>query len=870
MRSLLAPSRTVLKCLPHLACLVSLIASAPVIAQQGPLSGDPAFVENRGQWAGDVALVGRVGGVTAVLGESGWLLGLEQGRPHADAPSADRRRAARLPRSRCGVGVSMAFEAANSVRPRGEGRHATSFNFFCSEDRSRWRADVPAWKAARYHDLYDGIDVLVHTKRGVLEYDLLVEPGADLDSVRIRCEGISGMEVTADGALLLRTPLGVVRQPSPRTWEVKQSGVRVTVPCRYRIVDGQRFGFAVAGRTPGASLVVDPGIIWSGQLGGFSGYDSIEDVLVHPSGDLLITGNAANDFPTTPGAYSAIPAGTGPFQGNVFVALVTANGTGVAFATFLGGGFGTALALDGTDILVAGYALAGFPTTAGAFQTMPNGGGDAFVARVNGTGTALLASTYLGGSVVESCQALEVGPGGDVIVAGTTESPDFPTTPGAFMTVFNQGNLLGGGTVPRDPFVVRFDSALTFAQYATFVGSSAADECFDMALDPTGRPVLVGVTLGMFPTTPMAFQTPPLGAHDGFVAALDPTGSSLAFATRLGGSDVDYVETIAISPSGELVVGGFTQSLDFPTTAGAWDTTHNGPANPTQQFGMGTDGYVARLDSQGSSLVWSSFLGGSGEDDVRSVVLTPSDAVTVGGSTTSADFPVTAGTYQAVASAWGDTFVALADPYGTRLHYATYLGGSQTEALHDMALDPGGDVVVTGATWSPDWPITPGLPTTTYNAIGCGFFGGPAPCSDGFLTRLDLLPTGVSRFGTATPACGAGMSISVSGLPQAANATFAVTCSGAPPGTTGALFIGGTPDVTGTLISGVQAHVLLSAPWFSLPATSDGRGWSEVAIPIPSGLTGLVLTAQFGWQNTAACGGVGSLSASNALVATIQ
>ncbi len=851
--------------------VVTLIWSAPVTGQQGPLSSGPLFIENQGQWSDDVRLVGRVGGVTAVLQESGWLVGLERRKTGVRLPAPRSASESPFTAEVEGAAVSMTFEASQPVSPVGNERHPTYFNFFCSNDRSRWRSYVPSWKAARYEDLYHGVDVLVHTREGVLEYDVLVEPDADLDTVQIKCEGIHGLEVAADGALLMRTPLGVVRQSRPRTWEVDGSGDKRPVECRYRLLDDHRFGFSVEGRDLGAHLVVDPGIIWSGQLGGFSGYDSIEDVLVRPTGDILVTGTVANDFPTTLGAYNTTPSATGVFLGNAFVALVSANGTGMTFATFLGEGRGYALTLDGGDIVLAGLATPGFPISPNGFQTLPGGGGfDAFVARLDATGSALMASTYLGGFLGEVCRAVAVAPGGDIVVAGDTDSPDFPTTPGAFMTQFNQGNLIGGGTIARDPFVVRLDAALTTTQYATFVGSSAADECWDMVLDPSGAPILVGMTLGMFPTTPLALQPNPLGAHDGFVAALDPTGSTQTFATYLGGNDADYAYGAALSTSGEVVVVGSTQSLDFPTTPGAWDTTHNGPVNPAGQFGVGSDGFLARLDLQAPALVWSSYLGGNGEDRLDSVSLDASDVVTVGGWTNSMNYPVTAGAYQVVPSAWSDTVVARLDPSATSLHYATYLGGSWTEDLRGMDLSPAGDVVVSGSTWSPDFPITPGSPSTTYNATGCSPFGGSAPCSDAFLARLDLLPTGVSRFGAATVGCGPGMPISVSGLPLATNPSFAITCSGAPPGTSGALFIGAAPDLAGTLTSGVQAHVLLTAPWFALPTNTDARGWSTVAIPIPSGLTGMTFAAQFGWDNTATCGGAGTLSASNALLVTVQ
>ena len=270
---------------------------------------------------------------------------------------------------------------------------------------------------------------------------------------------------------------------------------------------------------------------------------------------------------------------------DAFVARLNAAGSALDYATYLGGSGsdgGYALALDaaGRATVTGETASSDFPTTPGAFDTSYNGGypyGDAFVVRINAAGSALDYATFLGGSSSDGGYDLALDAAGRATVTGYTDSSDFPTTPGAFDPSFNGY---------KDAFVVRLDAAGRTLDYATFLGGSDFDSGVDLALDAAGRVAVTGATSSSdFPTIPGAFDPTYHGGYDAFVVRLNAAGSALDYGTFLGGSYNDQGYALALDPAGRATVMGWTASSDFPTTPGAFDTSHNG----------GKDAFVARL-----------------------------------------------------------------------------------------------------------------------------------------------------------------------------------------------------------------------------------------------------------------------------------
>jgi hypothetical protein len=256
------------------------------------------------------------------------------------------------------------------------------------------------------------------------------------------------------------------------------------------------------------------------------------------------------------------------------VSKLNSTGSALLYSTYLGGssedlGFGVALDESGNAYVTGATDSSDFPTTAGAFQTtLLAAFGSVFISKMNALGSALVYSTYLGGSVRDQADGIPVDALSNAYVTGVTLSSDFPTTPGAFQTRLRGNN---------NAFVTKLNSAGSSLLYSTYMGGSGGDEGSDIAVGTSGNAYVTGVTVSSdFPTTPGAFQTTYGGKLDAFVAKLNAAGSSLLYSTYMGGSGEDFGSGIAIDASGNVYVTGFTHSVNFPITAGAFRTSLTG------------------------------------------------------------------------------------------------------------------------------------------------------------------------------------------------------------------------------------------------------------------------------------------------------
>jgi len=386
----------------------------------------------------------------------------------------------------------------------------------------------------------------------------------------------------------------------------------------------------------------------------------------------------------------------------------------LAYSTYLGGNVfteGLGIAVDaGGNAYVTGGAIPVFPTTAGAFDTSPNGDQDVFVTKLNPAGSALVYSTLIGGSGLDAARGIALDASGAVYVIGETQSSDFPTTPGAFVTTSTPGS---------NAFVAKLDATGSTLVYSTFLrGSNGADVGRGIAVDASGAAYVIGETNAPdFPTTTGAFQTVFAGGSlgDAFVTKLNAAGSALVYSTFLGGSGDDQGFGIAVDANGAAYVTGATRSSDFPTTPGGFRTS----------FGGLRDAFVAKLDATGSTLVYSTFLGGADDDIGQGIAVDATGAAYVSGGTRSVDFPATAGAFRTSLAGLGDAFVTKLNAAGSALVYSTFLGGSDEDGGGVLALDAAGAVYVTGNTASFDFPTTEGAFATINNR------------GDAYVTKLD-------------------------------------------------------------------------------------------------------------------------------------
>lgn len=382
--------------------------------------------------------------------------------------------------------------------------------------------------------------------------------------------------------------------------------------------------------------------------------------------------------------------------------LATADETDLAWSTFLSGraydqGYGIAVDDSGSVFVIGQTCSALFPTTYGAFDTTHNGGQDVFVAKLNPSGSLLKYATLLGGSDDEYGHGIALDSAGKVHITGHTKSTDFPTTSGAFQ------RALSGS---EDVFVAKLGLSGSALEYATLLGGSLPDMGYGIALNSRGEAYVSGYTQSAdFPTTPAAYDATHNGKEDIFVAKLNATGTDLLYASFLGGSDDDYSRDIALDLVGNAHIVGHTRSADFPTTAGAFDTTHAGLE----------DAVVAKLSPMGNTLVYATFLGGSSYERGYGIAVDSTDNAYATGYTKSADFPTTTGAIDSTYNGSWDVFAVKLNPKGNALIYATLLGGSIYEKGFDIALGSGGKAFITGYTWSANFPTTAGALDRTHN-----------------------------------------------------------------------------------------------------------------------------------------------------------
>ncbi len=464
------------------------------------------------------------------------------------------------------------------------------------------------------------------------------------------------------------------------------------------------------GGTDAYAIKLDPdgGLAYGTLLGG-SGTDVGTDVAIDTTGNAYLTGSASSGFPTTVGAYDTSPNG----GLDAYVAKLDPAGSTLVYSTLIGGDTtegGNGIAVDSTGYAyVAGDAANGtvdFPTTVGAFDTTHSTQGDAFVTKLDPTGSTLVYSTYLGGTGGDHAAGIAIDTAGNAYVGGYSSKPsgspapeEYPTTAGAYDTT--------RGGESDDLFVTKIGPSGSSLVYSTLLGGNAPEYNMGggIAVDGAGRAVVTGYAFSGYPTTTGAFDTTVGGTTDAVVTRLNAAGSALDYSTYLGGGGHDRGESVALDSAGDIHVTGRTEdgTTDFPTTAGAYDVTHNGGTSLAAY-----DAFATKLSSTGTSLAFSTLLGGSDgtrPDEIRAVAVDDS-GIYVTGTTSSGELPTTAGAYDTTQSDV-DAFVTKLDLTGTALLYSTFLGGSGGDTATAIAVDDDGSAYVTG-TRGAGFPVTPG------------------------------------------------------------------------------------------------------------------------------------------------------------------
>src|SRR5260221_63281 len=447
------------------------------------------FEANRGQTHKDVRFLSRGPGYSLYLTGAEAVLVLTNTNADAKRSTQALSKAKAQPKS-VALRVSL-LGAARKPQATGLDELPGKPNYFIGKDRSQWRTNVPTYAKVHYQNVYPGIDLVYYGNQRQLEYDFVVAPGADPKKIVLGFKGTDKLEIDAEGDLVLHASGGDVRQHKPIIYQ-EIDRVRQEIDGRYGIKSGKRVGLQLA-------------------LGiGFG-----------------------------------------------FVTKLDATGSTLVYSTYLGAGAqgaGIAVDAEGNAYMTGQTGSAMFPTTPGAFQPVFGGGPvDAFVMKLNADGSALVYSTYLGGSNVEVGGGIAVDTGGNAYVTGGTDSTNFPTTPEAFQTV------------PGSGFVTKLDPTGSSLVYSTYLNASSGA----IAVDAQGNAYVTGTASTDFQTTPGAFQPVLAGSFDAFVAKINPPGSGLAYSTYLGGTNEDHGNGIAVNAAGNAYVTGYTSSNNFPTTPDA-------------------------------------------------------------------------------------------------------------------------------------------------------------------------------------------------------------------------------------------------------------------------------------------------------------
>lgn len=541
------------------------------------------------------------------------------------------------------IGIIMEFDGVNeNIAVDGIQRTEATLNYFLGADKTRWHSHVPTYTQIDYSNVWEGIDLSISHLLDKVKMNWMVHPHGTIESIQLRYDGADSLSIDGSGRLLIKHELGEISDEAPIAYQIVD-GSKVDVCCKFKLASAENaltVGFEVDENfNPELPLIIDPLLPYSTLLGG-SAADVADAVAVDALGCAYVTGYTRSvDFPVTPGA----------------------------------------------------------------FQTSFDGGTtDVYVTKFNPEGNALIYSTFLGGDgSLDEGFSIAIDEQGNAYIAGSTESTNFPVTPGAFQTV-------KAGT-STNAFVTKLSPDGSSLIYSTYLGGVGTNNGTSIKVDSSGQAFICGRTTAMdFPTTPGAFDTTPTNTdYKGVISKFSSDGSSLIYSTYLTGSSGEAnLLGIAIDSTGNAYVAGSTQSADFPVTPDAYQSVLLGSRSAT----------VSILSDDGSSIVYSTYLGGSANDAAFSICIDDEGAFYVTGTTPSSDFPVTPGAAQTTIGGSSDAFVTKFLPRGAGLAYSTFLGGSAVDVGYAIDVNAQKHACVIGDTASPNFPTTPWVIPSAYSS----------------------------------------------------------------------------------------------------------------------------------------------------------
>jgi uncharacterized repeat protein (TIGR02543 family) len=636
-----------------------------------------------------------------------------------------------------GVALKEYLIGARVKEPKGEDRADTKVNYFIGNEQSKWRSNIPTYDTVNLGEVYRGIEVKLKAYGEKVEKLFYLKPGANLKDLKIGLNGAKVLRVNDTGELEIDTGYGVIKFTRPVAYQIKGQGVRSKkqfdtdtntdtkrqgarqyVEVAYVVNPpnpplskgvGGFYGFKVGEYDKTKELIIDP-LLASTFVGG-SDNDSADTIAIDSSGNVYIAGK------TTSSNYPAYGYDTS--QNNredVFVSKFNSDLTTLISSTFIGGSyndFANAIAIDSSgNVYIAGKTTSSdYPTTLGSYDTSYNSEdfttGDVFVSRLSNDLTSLLSSTYVGWDKEDYASSIAIDSSGNILITGGTNSSDYPTTSGSYDTSHNGS---------YDVFVSRLNSELTSLLSSTYVGWDKEDYASSIAIDSSGNILITGGTNSSdYPTTSGSYDTSHNGSYDVFVSKLSSDLTSLLSSTFVGGSNLDVASAIIITSDGIYITGG-TYSSNYPTISGYYDISHNDSY----------DVFISRFSSDLTSLLSSTFVGGSNDDFANTITADSSGNIYIAGFTGSSDYPTTTGSYDPSHNGGNDVFISKLNSTLVNLLSSTFIGGSGSEIAYGMAISSD-NIYIAGETNSSNYPTTSGAYDELYTSS-----------YDVFISKLDI------------------------------------------------------------------------------------------------------------------------------------
>ncbi|MCT4605980.1 MAG: SBBP repeat-containing protein [Marinisporobacter sp.] len=555
-------------------------------------------------------------------------------------------------------------------------------NYFKGNNSNHWYKNISTYAKIKYLEVYPGVDLLYYGKNGKLEWDFIVHPGGDPSKIILNFEGSEQVTLDEKGNMILMINNRQILINKPFIYQ-EIDGIKKEVSGGFIIREEHYISFQLGKYDHSMALIIDPVLSYSTYLGGKSS-NSGNGIAVDSKGNVYVVGKTSStDFPITSNHIQPSYRGG---SSDVFVAKINATGTKLLYATYLGGegedeGKGIAVDSGGNAYVVGNTKSSNFPTQ-NPIQLSFGGVRDAFVAKINATGSELIYATYLGGKGEDKGNSIAVDSGGNTYVTGETYSNNFPTQ--------NPIQLSLGGD--HDGFVAKINAAGSELVYSTYLGGNGNNTCYSIAVDLNENTYVTGDTnSNNFPTkNPM--QVSKAGHYDAFVAKLNADGTDFVYSTYLGGTSLDMGYGITVDSNGNAYVIGYTFSRDFPTKK---------PIQPS--LGGASDAFIVKINPTGTDFVYSTYLGGESNEWGESIAVDSDGNAYVVGETRSNNFP-TKTPIQSSKVGSQDIFVTKINADGSALVYSTYLGGTGNTRGSDIAVDANGNAYVTGLTDSSDFP----------------------------------------------------------------------------------------------------------------------------------------------------------------------